>query len=51
MDKIRNMRRAGLDRNGEFSVENLSFKILRNMGYISKLSKSYHRQQDIELSL
>lgn len=50
-DKIRKMRRIGLDRVGEFSVENLTFKVLRNLGYLDKLSKAYHHQQDAELSL
>ena len=36
-DKIRNMRLAGLERSGEFSVENLSFKLLRRNGYLNKL--------------
>ena len=51
MDKLRKMRRSGLDSTGEFGVENLAFKILRNMGYLSKISKTYHKQQDMELSL
>jgi hypothetical protein len=50
-DKIRTMRRSGLDTGGEFSVENLAFKILRNLGYIDKLSRAYHREQDQQLSL
>lgn len=43
--KIREMRKRGLHREGEFSVENLAFKRLRNSGAIKKLisvvSKSY----------
>lgn len=50
-DKIRKMRRAGLDQAGEFSVENLAFKALRNLGYIDKLQKEYLHQQDQMLSL
>jgi len=50
-DKIRKMRRAGLDSGGEFSVENLAFKVLRNLGYIERLQKEYLRQQDHMLSL
>lgn len=50
-DKIRKMRRAGLDAGGEFSVENLAFKVLRNLGYIDKLQKAYLHQQDQLLSL
>jgi hypothetical protein len=49
--KIRNMRRSGLARAGEFGVENLSFKILRNEGYLDKLHKTYIQLQDRELSL
>lgn len=49
--KIRKMRESGLSSGGEFSTENLAFKILRNLGYLEKLSKSYHHQQDINLSL
>jgi predicted nucleotidyltransferase len=50
-DKIRKMRRAGLDSGGEFSTENLAFKVLRNLGYIDRLSRAYHQQQDADLSL
>ena len=50
-DKLAKMRRAGLDEAGEFSTENLAFKILRNMKYIDRLHKAYHQQQDDELSL
>lgn len=43
--KILEMRKEGLKRDGEFSVENLVFKKLRNEGYIEKIieliSKSY----------
>ena len=49
--KIRNMRRAGLDSSGEFGVENLAFKIVRNLGYLEKLSNAYTQQQDRDLSL
>jgi hypothetical protein len=50
-NKLRDMRQAGLDANGEFSVENLAFKVLRNQGYIDRLYKEFNRQQDIDLSL
>ena len=49
--KIRNMRRSGLDTAGEFGVENLAFKIVRNLGYLDKLSTAYTQQQDRDLSL
>jgi len=35
--KIRNMRSSGLERAGEFSSENLAFKLLRRNNYIKKL--------------
>ena len=50
-DKLSKMRRAGLDEAGEFSTENLAFKILRNMKYIDRLHKAYHQRQDDQLSL
>lgn len=34
--KLGNMRGAGLNRGGEFSIENLVFKDLRNRGYLDK---------------
>ena len=40
-DKIMVMRRVGLEREGEFSEENLVFKNLRNSGYIGKLNDIY----------
>lgn len=49
--KIRNMRRSGLDTAGEFGVENLAFKIVRNLGYLDQLSTAYTQQQDKDLSL
>lgn len=50
-DKLRKMRRSGLDTAGEFGVENLTFKILRNLGYLDRLNKAYHNEQDQDLSL
>jgi hypothetical protein len=37
LKKIKQYRQAGLDRGGEFGPENLSFKVLRSQGYITKL--------------
>ena len=39
LDKIYNMRKAGLNEVGEFSTENLAFKKLRDNGYLDKLRK------------
>jgi hypothetical protein len=50
-DKLRKMRRTGLDTTGEFGVENLTFKILRNLGYLDKLDQEYRRQQDQDISI
>lgn len=36
-DKLKLMRQSGLESNGEFSNENLIFKVLRRTGYIEKL--------------
>ena len=50
-DKLRKMRRTGLDRHGEFGVDNLSFKVLRNLGYLDQMNDTVLNQQDQDLSL
>jgi hypothetical protein len=45
------MRRAGLDRAGEYSVENVVFKILRNLGLIDQITEKIRELEDAELSL
>jgi len=50
-DKIKNMRQAGLNAGGEFSTENLAFKIIRNKGYLDRLYKNKNSKFDQELSL
>jgi len=50
-DKIKVMRQAGLDAKGEFSTENLAFKIIRNKGYLDKLYKNKNQKFDQELSI
>lgn len=50
-DKIKNMRQSGLDAGGEFSTENLAFKIVRNKGYLDRLYKNKNSKFDQELSL
>lgn len=50
-DKITQMRRAGLERTGEWSVENLVFKILRNLGLIDEITEKIRELEDAELSL
>ena len=49
--KIKKMRQSGLESGGEFSVENIAFKILRNSGYINKLTELKHEYMTQELSL
>ena len=50
-EKITKMRKAGLERAGEWSVENLVFKILRNLGLIDQLTEKIRELEDQELSL
>ena len=50
-EKIRRMRRSGLQEAGEFSVENLVFKTLRNNGYLEKLSDLQNSITDTCLSI
>lgn len=51
IQKIKKMRKAGLAKAGEFSVENLVFKKLRNEGIIGKLMDVKKEETDKELSL
>lgn len=41
--KLRNLRKAGLDASGEYSIENLAFKYLRSKGLVDQL-KDMQRQ-------
>lgn len=50
-DKVTQMRKSGLERAGEWSVENLVFKILRNLGLIDELTDKIRELEDQELSL
>jgi len=50
-EKIRDMRSSAIRKGGEFSVENLVFKELRNNGYLDKLSNYITKIQDKSLSL
>lgn len=49
--EIRKLRQAGLEQGGEFSVENVAFKVLRAKGFIGKLQQHIHKLQDKALSL
>jgi hypothetical protein len=50
-DKITKMRKAGLERAGEWSVENLVFKVLRNLGIIDQITEKIRELEDQQLSL
>jgi len=51
-EKLKTLRQAGLNSSAqEFSVENIVFKILRNTGYLQKLSDAKLYATDSELSL
>lgn len=51
LDRISKMRRAGLEKGGEYSIENLTFKALRNNGFIDKIRNYSVSATDKELSL
>lgn len=50
-DKIKKMRLAGLEKEGEYSLENLTFKLLRRRGELDTLYNLMVQTQDKELSL
>lgn len=50
-EKIKSMRKSGLDKYGEYSTENLVFKALRNSNKIKKLADYAKNIYDQELSL
>jgi predicted nucleotidyltransferase len=51
MKRLRKLRQSGLDAGGEFSVENVAFKILRNEGWLDKLVDLKTKIFDRELSV
>jgi len=50
-EKIRKMRKTGLDTIGAYSVENLAFKVLRRTDYLERLSGAKRKAYDSMLSL
>ena len=50
-DELNKLRKTGLDRGGEFSVENIAFKVLRAKGYIDQLRQHIYDLEDEALSL
>ena len=50
-EKLKNFRNCGLEKNGEMSLENLVFKLLRRNGYIEKLYDAPTKIIDKKLSM
>jgi hypothetical protein len=50
-DKLKDYRQSGLNKEGEFSYENLVFKYLRRSGHIGKLFDEKTKIKDKELSV
>ena len=50
-DKIKKYRTSGLEKEGEYSYENLTFKVLRRNGYLQKLFDFENDLMDKRLSL
>jgi peptidoglycan hydrolase-like protein with peptidoglycan-binding domain/predicted nucleotidyltransferase len=50
-DKLKKYRTCGLEEGGEYSDENLVFKVLRRNGYIEKLINLQNKHTDKKLSL
>ena len=49
--KLRKLRSSGLEKNGEYSTENLAFKVLRRNGYIEKLNHFKNKMYDRKFSI
>jgi predicted nucleotidyltransferase len=50
-DKLGKFRQSGLQKGGEFSTENLAFKLLRRAGYMEKLANLQNMTMDRQLSV
>ena len=50
-DKLKKYRTSGLETKGEYSIENIVFKILRRNGYIQKLFDFENNLADKKLSV
>ncbi len=51
MADLKRLRQAGLESGGEFSIENIAFKVLRAKGFIDQLRRHALKLQDKALSL
>lgn len=50
-DRIKKLRSSGLQKGGEFSIENLAFKAIRNLGYLNRLNTYIQQLEDLDLSI
>lgn len=50
-NKIKRFRQAGLETGGEYSTENLVFKMLRNQGYLEQLSNMKNQAYDSDMGI
>lgn len=50
-EEIKKLRKSGLEQGGEFSIENIAFKVLRAKGFIEQLRQHIYNLQDRALSL
>jgi len=50
-DRLKRMRQSGLEKNGEYSVENLSFKVLRRTNFIKQLNDIKTMAYDTQMSI
>ena len=48
---LKKMRRSGLEKGGEFSIENLAYKAVRNNDYFNRLSDYERNKEDEDLTL
>jgi AAA+ superfamily predicted ATPase len=51
IEKIKKMRKSGLEKSGELSDENIVYKIIRDRGYLQKLFDNKNNIIDNQLSL
>lgn len=51
LETLREYRKAGLTREGEFSSENLVFKVLRTRGYLEKIKDCYNQIYDKKMAV
>lgn len=50
-NRIKEMRTSGLSKSGEFSLNNIVFKELRNQGWLDRIDNHFKNVQDKNLSL